>query len=203
MRTIHLSGIVLLLGLFLPACVPESMNPLSDPASATVDKRLLGVWIGKMAGEEADQYIHFVEAENSITEVVLVSHQEKREAGVAFYKMHPTTIGKARYMNVKPYVPENFKNSDLAEEIKSQGYIFARYTISGQGILNIRILMDKKVREAVKKQQLKGKIVKGEGDVTITDTSAHIIKFLNAAHQDDIFESMFTFRKFEQDSVVD
>ena len=203
MRTIHLSGIVLLFSLLLPACVPESMNPLSDPASATVDKRLLGVWIGKMAGEEEDQYVHFVEAENSITEIVLVSHQEKREAGVAFYKMHPTTIGKTRYMNVKPYAPEDFKNSELAEEIKSQGYIFARYAISGQGILNIWILMDKKVREAVKKQQLKGKIAKGEGAVTITDTSEHIIKFLNADHQDDIFELMFTFRKFEQDSIVD
>lgn len=201
MRIFHFSIILLISSLILTACVPESENPISDPAKATVDKRLLGVWAGKMSGEKEDQYIHFVEAENSITEVVLVSHQKKRGPGVSFYKMYPTTIGKNQYMNVKSSVPDDLKSPEQVKKLESHGYFFTRYRISEKGILKIWIMMDEEVSEAVKNGQLKGKIAKGDGDVTITDTRENIIKFIEADHKKDIFELIFTFQKFDADIV--
>ncbi len=204
MRTFYLAVILLLLALFLPACVPESESPISDPAKATVDKRLLGVWAGKMIGEKEDQYIHFVEAENSITEVVLVTHQKKRGPGVSFYEMYPTVIGKKQYMNVKSSVHDDLKTPEQVKEMESHGYFFTRYQITKKGILKIWIMMDEEVREAVKKGQLKGKIARGgEGDVTITDTRENIIKYIEADHKKDIFELIFIFNKVDADAVVD
>ncbi len=204
MRTSYLAVMLLLLALFLPACVPESENPISDPAKATVDKRLLGVWAGKMIGEKEDQYIHFVEAENSITEIVLVTHQKKRGPGVSLYEMYPTVIGKNKYMNVKRSVHDDFKTPEQVKEMETHGYFFTRYRISKKGILKIWIMMDEEVREAVKKGELKGNIARGgEGDITITDTRDNIIKFIEADHKKDIFELIFTFNKVDADSVVD
>ncbi len=190
--------ILLIFSLILTGCVPESENPLSDPSSATIDKRLLGVWVGKMTDESAVQYVHFVEAEKSITEVVLISHQEKRGAGVSSYKMFPTKIGKNQYMSVMPLAPED-ENDPEVGKTQDPHYIFARFDISDKGVLKIWVMMDKEAREAVKKKKLKGKIAKSyvDGDVLITDTRENIIKFIEADHKTDIFELMFTFKRYE------
>ena len=122
---------------------------------------------------------------------------------MSFYKMYPTTIGKNQYMNVRQSVPDELKTSERGKELELRDYFFVRYRISEKGILKIWIMMDDEVREAVKKGQLKGKIKKGDGDVLITDTSENIIKFIEADHKKDIFELIFTFKKFNADRVGD
>ena len=40
------------------ACMPESVHPLSDPAQANVDARLVGLWSARKDNEDA--LLHFI-----------------------------------------------------------------------------------------------------------------------------------------------
>ena len=88
MKKCRTIGALALITVFLGACPTISTNPLSDPKTAAVDDRLIGLWsvIEEADGEEADgmcivcekrQFMHFVRQEDGMTDVLVVeSHEE-------------------------------------------------------------------------------------------------------------------------------
>ena len=115
---------------------PESTNPLSSQDRAQYDKRLIGTWFEISAEGDEGAWLHFIEAEDSMTDMVLVDAKKNKGAEVYYYKMYPTTIDNHSYMNLKRYSP------DTAEEISGVGYPFKKYKISNDTLQVLRARLD-------------------------------------------------------------
>ena len=82
-------GAALLLLILAGGCVPESENPLSDPAAAKADPRLSGHWIGRLGDADTDSHLHFVPRPGGMTEVLLVAEAPADNAVTVLPRRRP------------------------------------------------------------------------------------------------------------------
>ena len=201
MKIFHFSFGGLILVFLMTSCVTDSEQPLSPPESAQQDKRLTGVWAGKLLDEDDILWLHFIEAKDSMTDVVWVGSEEEG-AELLFCKMHPTIIGEHRYMNLKPYVPENYAAPELIEEMEEFNYLLVKYELSDD-ILKIWMLTNA-IGDAIEQGELEGTIEKGKwmDNITITDAPENIRECFQKADHEKIFELSMVFRKVDVQPAV-
>ena len=176
---------------YIFGCIPVSREPLSPALDAKHDKRLTGTWVGHAAGEDDVFWVHFVEAENSMTDIVLVA-SERKGADVMFFKMFPTMTGGSCFMNIKT---DEKDRPDSTKVMGGNDYIIARYDISGD-VLKIWLINDK-IKGAIERGELKGTVEKQtwSDNITMTDTAQNIVNYLQKDEHRDCFSLLYLCRK--------
>ena len=179
------------LALILSACLPESVHPLSDPAQAKVDARLVGLWSARMDDEDA--FLHFIPGSDGWTEIVMVSYRNGREAGEwSAFRMFPSRIDGRDYMNVRVV-------AEAAERSESKLFVLARYHLSQDGALTIWSMSGLAGRSAIK-AGLEGSVRKSAfgDDILIEAKSAELVEFLRRSDIEELFDNMIgPFRRIE------
>src|SRR6185436_1221887 len=79
---------------------PRSDNPLSDPAQAKIDAKLVGSWKGSKDGEAV--FFHVMEKPNGFFDAVLVGQDKGKGAAVITFEGFSTELGGKRYLNLRP-----------------------------------------------------------------------------------------------------
>lgn len=183
-KTKSITGLlsVLFLALVLAGCVPESVHPLSDPAQAKVDSRLIGLWSARIDNEDA--ILHFVPRSDGWTEIVMVTYRNQREDGEwSVFRMFPSRIGGKNYMNVR-FIAE------AAERAPSKRFHLARYRLSQDGALTVWSMSAPAGRSAIK-AGLKGSIRKARfgDDIVIEAKPAELAEFLRGTDTEKLFSN--------------
>lgn len=186
----------------ISACVPRSERPLSDPATARPDPRLLGTWIGRNVDGEGPVWLHFVEGEKFATEIVMVCPEAGKGADTSFYVMHPTLTVRHSYMNVRSFVPTNLLSLKVGEDLKypkPEGYLLCKYEITSEGILKIWLL-NEDIGEAIQQGRIKGEVRKDEytKDIVITESTENLLQFFERENHRGFFQLFLICRKVEE-----
>jgi hypothetical protein len=132
-RTVWLLGLVV----FLPGCIP-SLDPLSDPAKAEPDKRLLGDWA--KPGEKVQLRIDAPEVKGNPKGLLRATNPTKPDSAHEIMWFFTTTINQDTYANI--LLDRGKKEgafTDFAKEgayetwQKSKGkcYLVAHYAVNG------------------------------------------------------------------------
>jgi hypothetical protein len=189
----------------MSGCAPISDNPLSDPASAKPDRRLIGTWYSKDPVEKQQStFLHIGPAggidpnqrdsnfeTNEVTEKVGQEYPEQfkkfmRATQVYFYDgqlvsrsavFFPTQLGSGWYVSLPYYQQNNGKKISI-------GYSFWRYNLEGD-TLTVWDPEDCKavIIEAIRRGKLKGEVHTREiiGEIPeLTDSTENIRKYLRA-----------------------
>ena len=84
---------LLSLSALLAGC-PESVHPVSDPATAEYDPELFGVWHGTFE-DDTEIYLHIGPGEHGLTRAVLIEHKENGGGlRIENYVAFPTRLPK-------------------------------------------------------------------------------------------------------------
>ncbi len=183
------SILIILSCVILSSCVPESIHPLSDPKTAELDNRLIGVW--RFTGDESDTYfyLHFGREKYNTMKVIYIVHEEDSDVDFLTFTMSPTIIDGEHYMNLRI-----IDSSEDYLEGKG-GYIFAKYEITRPKTMSLWVIDAEKTEDAIKKGDLQGTI--GEFSVEIMDTSENIVRYILSNKSDKLFGLMGQFEKIE------
>ena len=206
--------------LLLTGCLPESINPLSTPATSLIDGRLEGVYQQidkdrdvKLEGvypqtnkgyrantEQGYWHFHYRGASDSAKgvsrtttqlEILAVGHELKSGLDTTRYRALATKIAGHDYLSfVEP--PKDGSKKQRAT------YGFARYEVTWRGDLRMWMASESAFVAAVKAGQLRGKITPSKfGDsVLLTDTTANLAAFIAAGDPGKLFDSEpMTFRR--------
>jgi hypothetical protein len=176
--------ILLLICLNCSACIPEFINPLSEPQDSTIDRNLLGTWYTKSKGENV--YIHFeIDKVNSNmlnTELRSINNKEQKTE-ITLFTLFTTEINNKRYMNIK----------EQKEGKLSDYYSIIRYEIKDNKI-KIYTINEAKLEKAISNNLILGSSRKGKlfYQVQITDIGLNTLKLLES---DNIFVYLAEFEK--------
>lgn len=167
----------------LMAGCPESVHPASDPAQATPDPVLYGVWRGTFEGDEV--YVHVGPGERGMTKATMVTHEKKGALKTERYLAFPTRLGKLDLLNVR----QVDEGGDL------RGYVLFRYQASGRK-LTLWMLSYGAVREDIKAGKLKGTAEDGPyGETLVTASSPELAAYLQESEQARLFDKALVFRR--------
>jgi hypothetical protein len=184
----------LLVSLFLTGCVPvKSVQPLSNEETSTFDKRLIGAW------EEADRQKH------EGTGVFWVGKKKGSKNAlqlvVADLNNEDLTVRTLRATMFVRHGQNNYLSVDMASfmALFDQGkegpqWVFCRYEMPNAKTVNVYGPKNEVFREAVRKGELKGKLLKPRpfwlfgfipltqpdgGDVVLEDSPERVLRFLD------------------------
>ena len=168
----------------LTAC-PESVHPISDPATAGHDPAVFGVWHGSFDGDE--MYLHVGPGERGMTKAVQVEHKQKGDINTERYFAFPTRLGKLAMLNVH-----------RVDEERHSAYTLFRYQADKKK-LTLWILSYAAAREDIKAGKLKGKVEDGPfGETRITASSEELVKYLQEGDPKRLFDKPLVFRRIAQ-----
>jgi len=164
-----------------------SDNPLSSPDTARPDPRLAGAWVGKNE-DSPDDVFRFTPTKGAWMHLT-ITHSDKKEKPDS-YDLFPTVIGKHTFLNVRM-----IGKDEHGRPLK--GYYIVRYSISSRQVLSMWPLSNEAAAEAVQDGKLKGIIhnqdlpeisAHSDVDVTLQDTSANLVRFIQSHDLDDVFD---------------
>ena len=174
--------IVVLLVCFAVSCQVVFDVPIFSAKDSKIDKRLLGKW----RSDEPNAKSGVVEIlKKSDAEIEIIAPDDETGAPTVVFRAFVGKLGNADYLNL--WSPKETE----------KGFLIARYEIQNE-YLTIRILDDEKIKEALKKNQLKGYAKPGTiGDVIIDDSAKNVKNFLKSPLNDEIFEPAIKLKKAE------
>lgn len=192
--------------IFSACSEPHSLNPLSDPAEATIDEEIIGTWTGFLELLDETILLHFIPGENRLTDIVVVAYQEGQPGSLGLARMFPTVINGDRYMNVmwRELTDDYSSNPD-----RYPTYYFYKYQFLPENALKLWSFSATPVREAINKGIIKGRLPSYKDPETnlpvavfpdepvITDSSKNIVNFFQSIEDDELFELIGTFRKID------
>lgn len=186
MRTAHLR--IALVALALASCSPpESSNPLSDPAAAKADKRLDGIFTGRLG--DTDGMLRLVPKTGPYFDLVLVVDDSPKGAVVLTYEAFPTALAGKSYLNLRR---KTFTDTYAEKYELSATYIFVKYEVDKAGAVKLWTMDDDLVEDAVEAGTLKGT----RGDpVQLSASTEELAAFVSAADTDKLFRPFGTFKK--------
>lgn len=172
--------------LLLSSCIVTSENPLSTPANAEADPKLLGDWYGK----KEQNLFRFTMRKSPWMHVDIISSKpgDKMDS----YDFYPTTIGNNNYLNVVI----TGKDDDGKP---TKAYTFIRYTISHGRALQMWKISQDVTAAAVKAGKLKGTVHQDKSpmmvgtpprpdvDVSLTGSTASLAKYVRNADVSTLF----------------
>ena len=178
----------------LAACLPESRNPLSAPASSDIDEHLSGVFAQRdKTGKEDPAYWHFHYhrtasaapgkfRDSPLLEVMSVSHTRDGGLKTNRYLALATHIGGHNYLSFIDF-------SANRPDGEPRRYSFARYEVNWRGDVRIWLANNNAFAQAIKTGKIRGnlKARKPSDDVEITDTTAHLAAFVAGSNPETLF----------------
>ena len=190
--------------LLFAGCLPESINPLSTPATSSIDPRFEGVYQEVRKDKDAQDgsgFWHFhyrgasdtakgVRRSTTQLEIVGIGHEPKGGLDIGRYKALATIIAGQDYLSFIALSEDGKKSAAT--------YSFARYEVTWRGDLRIWLANESAFVAAVKAGKLRGKVTssKFSNSVTLTDTTAHLAAFLAAGDPGKLFDTEpMTFRR--------
>jgi hypothetical protein len=184
MKKIYLIIIILLICLLYTACIPEFINPLSEPQNTKIDQNLLGTWFTKSKKECA--FIHFeVNKENSsLLNVELKSINNKdKSIEITLFSIFTTKGKDKQFMNIK-----ESKDGKLSDY-----YNIARYELKNNK-LKIYTIDETRLEKAIENNAILGTSKKGRMFyyIQITDIGSNT---LNLLENNDMFTLLAEFQK--------
>jgi hypothetical protein len=174
-----------MLGLSLNACYFKSVNPL--PPSAELDKSLLGWWRAAPDEDKNPQhqgYFLFLEDKNGLFQVVLLDQQYQFDEQ---YLGFCSEINGEKYMNLRQVSIGDGKRAPVVDP----HYYLVHYSIKDKKQLEMSLLNENYLKQALKNKQLKGTQTKGD-DLLITDTSERLSAFLAAQPMAELLDKKLT-----------
>ena len=181
--------------LLFAGCLPESINPLSTPATSAIDPRFEGVYqeVGKdkdAKNRTAFWHFHYRGASDTAKgvrrtttwlEIAGIRHEPKGGLDIGRYKALATKIAGRDYLSFVA-LSEDGKKSEAT-------FSFARYEVNWRGDLRIWLANEGAFAAAVKSGKLRGKVTSSKfGDsVTLTDTTANLAAFIAAGDPRPLF----------------
>ena len=177
---------VLLLG--LASCEPPaSDNPLSDPATAKVDSKLVGMWRGQRDGDVV--FLHVTGKDKGLIDVTLLGNDTKKGSVVLTFEGFVSELGGKRYLNLRPKTKKG-EPFDDAWDVRPR-YLFAHYELKG-GALALSIMQEDLVKAAVKGGKLKGHL---EGDeVILNEETPKLAEFVKSSDHGKLFAPFASFK---------
>ena len=199
-----LCALAILGSLLLAGCFPESTNPLSTPATSTVDPRLEGVYVAHR--EKPDDalsvwHLHYrgektaagASAVSPWLEILNIDHPRNRALEGTAYRVLTTHFGAHDYMSILELgnvtSPENGLVKPSAGGGGRQQYWIARYEIGETGVLRVWMMNTKSVEEAIKAGKIRGLVKphKEGDDVLLTDSTEDLAKFVTKSDTAALF----------------
>jgi hypothetical protein len=167
---------------------PASDHPLSDPAAAKVDSKLVGMWRGQKDGDVV--FLHVTGKEKGLLDLTLLGNDTKKGSVVLTFEGFASELGGKKYLNLKPKTAKGDPWED-AWDVRPR-YIFAQYELKGGGV-NLMLMRDAPlVKDAVKDGKLAGKL---DGDnVVLTEETPKLAAWVQAADHSKLFETFATFK---------
>ena len=183
--------------LFFAGCMPESINPLSTPATSLIDPRFEGIY--QEAGKENETknshgFWHFhyrgasdgangVRRSTTWLEIFGIGHEPKGGLEITRYKALATKIAGHDYLSFIALSEDGKKSAATCS--------FARYEVNWCGDLRIWIAKESAFVSAVKAGKLRGKVTSSQfgASVTLTDTTANLGAFIAAGDPRELFDS--------------
>ena len=182
--------------LFFAGCLPESINPLSTPATSAIDPRFEGVYQEVDKDKDAKDshgfwHFHYRGASDTAKgirrtttwlEIVGIGHEPNGGLETTRYKALATKIAGQDYLSFIGLPEDGGKKAPTT-------YSFARYEVSWRGDLRVFIADESAFVAAVKAGKLRGKVSSSKfGDsVTLTDTTANLAAFTAADDSHKLF----------------
>lgn len=160
-----------------------SVNPLSDPATAEIDQRLIGVWYPQDT-KDGHGYVHFVESKDKgWLDVVIIDYKKSGGVGIETFQMFTTKLGQHYFMNI---IERPLTEEETANEAEKYNLIF--YDVLN-GNLSFRFMSDDLVAQSIERGELKGTAVKEKWskDVTITDTTENLARYILQSDIEKLF----------------
>ena len=180
--------LLLALSLAVVSCgPPRSTNPLSDPAAAKPDARLVGLWTGQVNGSKAT--LHVFAKTGAAMDLVLVGDDGEKGAVVLTFDGFPSVIGGKTYLNLRV---KNFHAWADGFDL-SPDYVFARYDLAKDGTLSLTVMDETTVRKAVAAKKLAGTVT--EDDVKVSASTRDLAEYVRTAKPDELFTSFATFQR--------
>ena len=186
-RALAAVGCLLLFGLV--SCEPPaSDNPLSDPAAAKVDSKLVGMWRGQKDGDVV--FMHVTGKDQGLLDLTLLGTDTKKGSVVLTFEGFASDLGGKKYLNLRPRTAKG-EPWDDAWDVRPR-YLFAQYEVKA-GAVTLWLMKDVPlVKEAVQAGKLAGRL---EGDkVIITESTAKLAAWVQAADHSKLFEPFATFK---------
>jgi len=167
--------------LLLTSCVTESVNPLASPDAAQADPRLVGDWRGGTDSDRNTCRFTITKAPWMHVEIIPDRPEDKPRPDELpqSYDFFPTVIGKETFLNVVMVGKDD-------KDHPTKAYLFLRYKFSGKNILHLWMMSQELPAAAIHAGKLKGLLI--DSDVSLQDTGANIVKFIQNSNLDDLFK---------------
>jgi hypothetical protein len=180
--------------LLLAGCLPESKNPLSTPATSTIDTRLEGLYVQhreKKGDDLAGWHFHYrgVKAESNgrarttpWLEVLDIEHRSDGGLKGEAYRILTTHLGGQDYLSFTEI-------GSGADKDKASLYSFARYEFGWGGDLRVWLVNSGVLAQAVKSGKLHGTVKSHQSgeDVLLTDSTERLAAFVAASDPATLF----------------
>jgi hypothetical protein len=177
------------LALLAVSCRPPLFqHPLSDPATAKVDTKLVGNWRGTAGGHPV--FMHVYGKDGGHIDLVLVADDGDKGATLLAFEGFTTELGNRRFLNLRSKTAKGPWDAGWA---LSEHYALGRYAIDAKGALTLWQLSDDVVKEAVKAGKLKG--TEKDDEITIGEETAKLAELFAKAESDKLFIPFGTFRR--------
>jgi hypothetical protein len=188
-RVARIAAALVLGALVLAACVPTSENPILSKSGGS-DPALAGAWAAAKTDEKGPSFMHFLSAPSGEFTVLLISDeaQAKEEADWSVFRVVTAEIKGSHYMSALWDM-----NSGKPVDDHEKGYHLLRYEIRADGTLQLFMVDEDKLKQAVKDGKIEGRI-DGQGessDVRLTASSEKLEKFLERSKPADLFDKPF------------
>jgi hypothetical protein len=176
--------------LLLSSCDPvNSIKPLASPDTAQADPQLVGTWLVKKDPDQTT--IRFSIVKGPWMRAEISPGKRKKNGEPESYDFYPVVIGKNHFLNVIMS-----EKDDQGRNVKR--YVFLRYEISFNHRLQMWLMDEDEIEDAIDDGKLKGVVhedndimigthARPDADVTLQDSSAHISTFIQNADMDDLF----------------
>jgi hypothetical protein len=194
MTTRLFSTLLAAASLLLAGCLPESKNPLSTPATSTIDQRLEGIYVHRTEkGAEDLEGWHFhyrgakagADGQARTTpwlEVLDIGHPKEGGLAGEAYRVLTTHLGGHDYMSF-------IQLGSVGGKQKTSLYSFARYEVNWSGTIRVWLVDSKVLAEAINAGKLRGTVKpqKFGADVLVTDTTERLAAFVAASDPAKLF----------------
>lgn len=191
-RTVRL--LALAAALALSACLPDSINPLGDPAKAVPVTDILGRWAGTLDGTPTKLEV------TAAGGAMLKFRLEPTVAGAkdewVVLQGFPAVSGKDRYVSVK-FLEENDKTYDPNDE----NYYILRYELKPHGKLTVWAMAEQPVVNAIANGFVNGAVEPSSDGriIHITDSTVVIRQFIESSNPARLFAVKYaTFERATQ-----
>jgi len=171
-----------LAALTVSACVPISSHPLSDPATAQVDRRLEGGW--RLVGSR-DPWVHVYfsrrAANEGVMHVIVMEPRKDGTLAMDSYDGFATRLRGCDFLNV----------SYSEGKGRRRGFVFVRYRLLPGKRLEIALPDEAKLKAAVAQGHITGAVaVDASGtEVTLTAPPVALAGFLTSKEGAAVFRA--------------